>query len=713
MKRKEKRAGYEYALLAVIAVAIIGSAASAYVVKTGFDRVTRLQSLQTETERSLRQVSQLSNRMYRLLYDATDIISAQLGLEREYVAVSQALVDLSSHPGAMLIGGEVESLVGQTRELWLVATSGFLSANRQIEAAIEDNPAGVAQTNVSDTIAALTRRNTPIAEEERFKWEKIFIEMEGANNGLERFATVTLSQISSKVEIEASRQLRNTLRSAGITAGALATLVLVSLIAAVQLLHKANKRIAERGRAVQALLDASDEGFFSYKDDLIIQPETSRECATIFNREIAGERVEEALFGDDENRKESFREAMSMVFGNPEMADVVFGALGKQIEVEGKTIEILYRVIDEETLMGVLKDVTEQERMKREYEEKQETKEMVLRIVTSRAHFLSAVDEAEGLFLEIRKYAEEQDTNTVDVEALTRNLHTFKSNVAFLKMKQTAALAHDLETAIIDSQLFEDTAPLSPMVEKFETAFANEIGHVREAVGDTWIKEHHTQEVNGDVLREVYQEAREKYKEDREFVSKIEKMAETPLRTLFNQMANLAPALGSTRGKKIVVESEANGIGLDPVRYKAVADSLNHLIRNIVDHGIEFPRHREKMGKPIEGTIRLSAHKTDNGIEIDIKDDGGGIDPEKVREKAVEKGLLEESDKPTLEEVIRLIFSDGFSTAEAVTAVSGRGVGLSAVREEIKKAGGSIGVATSRGQGTTFKIKMKEGALVK
>ncbi|MFN8557077.1 MAG: chemotaxis protein CheW [Dehalococcoidia bacterium] len=139
-----------------------------------------------------------------------------------------------------------------------------------------------------------------------------------------------------------------------------------------------------------------------------------------------------------------------------------------------------------------------------------------------------------------------------------------------------------------------------------------------------------------------------------------------------------------------------------------IVDPLLHLLRNAVDHGVEKPEDRQAAGKPNEATILLAARHEEGQLVIDVRDDGRGIDPEKMRTSVVHKGLMtaEAAGRLSDDEAVHLIFMPGFSTAEMVTDVSGRGVGMDIVRTNIEKIGGSIGVDTRAGAGTTFTIRL-------
>ncbi|WP_439633163.1 chemotaxis protein CheW [Glycocaulis sp.] len=161
-------------------------------------------------------------------------------------------------------------------------------------------------------------------------------------------------------------------------------------------------------------------------------------------------------------------------------------------------------------------------------------------------------------------------------------------------------------------------------------------------------------------------------------------------------------------GKKIRLIMEGEETELDRQVLELIKDPLTHMVRNSADHGIEMPEARAAKGKPEQGTIRLSAYHEGGAIIIKITDDGAGLDPEKIRAKALEKGLAtaEELSSMSEQQIQRFIFAAGFSTAAKVTNLSGRGVGMDVVRTNIEQIGGSIDLTSEVGKGTSFAIKI-------
>ena len=181
-----------------------------------------------------------------------------------------------------------------------------------------------------------------------------------------------------------------------------------------------------------------------------------------------------------------------------------------------------------------------------------------------------------------------------------------------------------------------------------------------------------------------------------------------PVGTVFNKFPRIVRDLSSKLGKQCDIRIEGKSVELDKSIIEAIGDPLTHLIRNSVDHGVESPEKRAEAGKDAMGTVVLRAFHQAGKVNISISDDGAGIDAKRLKEKAVAKGALTEEEAADLNEreATNLIFHPGFSTAEQVTDVSGRGVGMDVVRTNIEKLGGTIDIETGVGVGTTFTIQL-------
>jgi len=185
---------------------------------------------------------------------------------------------------------------------------------------------------------------------------------------------------------------------------------------------------------------------------------------------------------------------------------------------------------------------------------------------------------------------------------------------------------------------------------------------------------------------------------------------------LFSKFPRMARTLASNLGKQVTVHLSGEDTEIDKTLAEDLDAPLTHLIRNVVDHGIETPDERRARGVSETGNLRLSARLTKNHVRISVQDDGRGIDPNRLRQKAVEKGVISRSDSDALsdQEALNLIFHPGFSTAEKVSDVSGRGVGMDVVRTTLAEHDGQVTVESQVGVGTTLRldIPIRQATLV-
>ncbi len=191
-----------------------------------------------------------------------------------------------------------------------------------------------------------------------------------------------------------------------------------------------------------------------------------------------------------------------------------------------------------------------------------------------------------------------------------------------------------------------------------------------------------------------------------EIQESIMKVRMVPIGQVFDRFPRTVRDVAKARGKEVQLQISGADTDLDKTIVDEVGEPLMHLLRNCVDHGIEAPDERERQGKPRMGTIALNAYHEGNQIIIEISDDGGGINLDKVRAKAIKNGIIGTEDRLTDRELIELIFTPGFSTAEEVSDVSGRGVGMDVVKRNITKLKGIFDVDSAPGQGTRFTIKL-------
>lgn len=179
-----------------------------------------------------------------------------------------------------------------------------------------------------------------------------------------------------------------------------------------------------------------------------------------------------------------------------------------------------------------------------------------------------------------------------------------------------------------------------------------------------------------------------------------------PVKSVFQRMPRLVREVGEATHKRVRLVTEGEGTEVDKTVVEKLSDPITHMIRNAIDHGLETPAEREAAGKPAEGVVRLTAAHRSGRIVIEVSDDGRGVDRVRVKAKAIEKGLIAADSQMTDEEIDNLIFAPGFSTAAAVSDISGRGVGMDVVKRSVQALGGRITIVSTPGQGSRFSLSL-------
>jgi len=215
-----------------------------------------------------------------------------------------------------------------------------------------------------------------------------------------------------------------------------------------------------------------------------------------------------------------------------------------------------------------------------------------------------------------------------------------------------------------------------------------------------------SQKTNADILLRLSKGLAQLERNTRELQDGVMRIRMLPISFVFSRMPRLVHDLSSKLNKKIELLVSGEETELDKTVMENIGDPLVHLVRNALDHGVETPDIRLAAGKAEVGTLSLNAYHQGGNVIIEIKDDGAGINKAKVRAKAIEKGIISETDHLTDDEINHLIFAPGFSTADVVSDVSGRGVGMDVVKTSINKLGGRVVVESEEGKGSVFTIRL-------
>jgi len=234
----------------------------------------------------------------------------------------------------------------------------------------------------------------------------------------------------------------------------------------------------------------------------------------------------------------------------------------------------------------------------------------------------------------------------------------------------------------------------------------DQAGDDLEANADTVGHDSESQKTNADILLRLSKGLAQLERNTRELQDGVMRIRMLPISFVFSRMPRLVHDLTSKLNKKVELVLSGEETELDKTVMENIGDPLVHLVRNALDHGVETPDIRRAAGKDETGVLSLNAYHQGGNIIIEIKDDGAGINKQKVRNKAIEKGIISETDKLSDDEINNLIFAPGFSTADVVSDVSGRGVGMDVVKTSINKLGGRVVVQSEEGKGSVFTIRL-------
>lgn len=267
------------------------------------------------------------------------------------------------------------------------------------------------------------------------------------------------------------------------------------------------------------------------------------------------------------------------------------------------------------------------------------------------------------------------------------------------------------ETITTESKAESDTAPAKSQAASSSIRVATDkIDSLINLVGELVITQSMLSQVGEDFdeskLTQLTDGLAELERNSRELQEGIMRIRMLPISFTFNRFPRLVHDLSAKMGKKVELKLSGEHTELDKTVMEKIGDPLVHLVRNSLDHGLEMPEERLAAGKNETGLLHLNAFHQGGNIVIDIHDDGAGLNEEKILGKAREKRLISAEDKLTPEQIHDLIFLPGFSTADVVSDVSGRGVGMDVVRKNISSLGGSIEVKSERGKGSTFTIRL-------
>jgi two-component system chemotaxis sensor kinase CheA len=333
----------------------------------------------------------------------------------------------------------------------------------------------------------------------------------------------------------------------------------------------------------------------------------------------------------------------------------------------------------------VVADVTQVLERERHAREQQEALRVFEQIMQDRHGFQEFMAEVNRL-VELTFKPE-----ALTVPELMRAVHTVKGNCGIFGVQSIAAIAHELETFIVEEQ----KKPAPEALVELQQAWKAFHDRIQRLHGDQDMLQLHEAELTKLI------DLTERHAPHREIGEQLRELAYEPVQRRFMRMAERAKSLASRLGKQpIEIENDASGVRLPVEPWAEFWASFVHVVRNAVDHGLESPEERRAAGKSGPPKLRLSCRRQGTQCIVEITDNGHGIAWERVREKARERGIP----STTRDDLVGALFTDGLSTRDQATDTSGRGVGMNSVREACAAMNGRIEVISEPGQGSTFRF---------
>lgn len=489
-------------------------------------------------------------------------------------------------------------------------------------------------------------------------------------------------------------------------------------------LRQANEARDAAAQRVAALLDNAGQGFLSVDGDGRIDPQYSAECRNLFGGDIEARDIAALLYPDDAAGREAMAVNVRRVVAEPDAyrRDLYVSLMPTRVVRGGSSLRLAYRPLAADRLMFVITDVTGETRLKDAVARERNRLACVVAAVREQRDFFTLLDD----FVAFRRQgADEAGRAANGREALDRTyrkVHTFKGLFLQLECGHVARALDALEDGL--SRLRREETPAREAVVSLladravDGALDKDLAVVRETLGEEFFSHRGEVCLDGSLAAALASLAGRLLarlgdlgldEADARVLGAARALRFVDLRKLLSAYPRTARRLAESQGKRLVPFAvEGDVVPIDPVRFASLAKSLIHVARNAVDHGLESPADREAEGKDPAGHLSLRVEAAGESVRIVLTDDGHGIDCGAVRTRAFELGLVGAEELAAMDDtaICALVFRDGFTSRRVAGDLSGRGVGLSAVRAEAEALHGHVRLENLPQAGTRLLIEV-------
>ncbi len=474
--------------------------------------------------------------------------------------------------------------------------------------------------------------------------------------------------------------------------------------------------LATAKHEIQSLLDNVGQGFMYFDKNMKIGTEYSKETLNILGDNIEEKTISSLLF-DDRYKVEEFEETVIDIFEevDEDMQEVLLSLLPDEILLHDKFIELQYKVLNNQQMMLIITDVTSKKELSQKIKEEQQILKMVVETATSMEQFLEITSDYKKLLSKIDTF------KTLDMlPSLAREIHTYKGLFAQKEMLNIVKELHNFENYIVASRqeqkIYDEIKAITQ--EEMYSWLEKDIEILKDVLGNDIFKNSNNISINKKRIKKITKKIKKFYNltkdslksteisDFKDITNNVESLYFHNVNTFLNPYKKLVEQLSLKLDKQInplIVNS--SDIYVED-KFKPFFNSLVHIFRNSVDHGIENLETRYETQKEQFGTIICDMSKDEHNLYIDISDDGQGINLEYIKQLASERKIYtkKELKKLSEQEILKIIFLDDFSTNDVVTDISGRGVGLASILGELEILNGTMFVINKENVGITFKF---------
>ncbi|MCU7834584.1 MAG: hypothetical protein KZQ83_04940 [gamma proteobacterium symbiont of Taylorina sp.] len=473
---------------------------------------------------------------------------------------------------------------------------------------------------------------------------------------------------------------------------------------------------------IKSLLNNADQGFLSFANDYIIDEEYSSECAKLLGSDLSGKNFTDVLYPDDEKNNLFLQETLENVLNEKDsmIKEVMLSLLPKEVILNRRAIKIDYKILSKQKYMVVLTNITKEKILEKKILQEQDILKMIVTIVSDPTQFYDLKDDFLAFAKNKTSFINRNLPFNVNLSELYRDVHTFKGSFAQIRMQNSMIKLHELETRLsnLKKDGKHDNDDLLQLLEASDLLLwiEKDLQIIKRILGEEFFEKQHKLVVDDQFMFNIEDKITHLLHSDNKHITTYEVILSEINKargTTINQALSSYPKLcfdTAANLQKHIHEFKVSGGNevLMPLHFRPFIKSLIHVFRNAIDHGIEDIETRLIQGKNELGLISCHVEDHSEYIKIIISDDGAGIDLENLKEKALGAELYSEEKLSQMDEkeILELIFYEGLSTNDEINQLSGRGIGMGAVKVEIEKLSGNIEVKSELGKGTGITLKI-------